>query len=754
MPPTSVVLPKHSQNESMSGRLLLDSAEPPTMPARVQLDSAEPPAMQARPQLAVMRHVMGRRRDSQFPGSTAAVAMSKKGRFSQASLTQLSHLWAMDQRSPTALSGSDALCTAVAAVEEDAMRDSQRRNLPVAEQHRASATAGAVHMLTQLSLAAPLNEDEDFYKPYEARAPVQTVPESQASSSFVAQSFAPSAADQEVAQAILASMGAPMAKVMPQSAIKRHAGSSRCESNDKIVVVNSKKAGRSARGAVREATLRCSGGTRYEPLVMRQGRMIKASTPSLHRDQKCLVFACVVVGEAFDIDGTPNIMEIRGYTEHSEGCLEDTETTRPAIFVLDPALRAAAERSIAQVHSTHQVHHAILQAAAGLSPHSVYRRQHTPADISYMRGQSLEKKYGVTLSDAPVVSLHKLLTREPAAGQSVIGRQLQESVFLYQPETRTSRLMLVICSNEMALAAREHAHGGVLLMDGTFNVCRDKVLLFLVLTIDNSGGSVPIAAFLFTPAKGAKSASASYDARILEQFLTRWRNHVCQSRDGQEAAEMRPTMAMTDSDEKEKLALASVFDCVILRTCHFHVWQSWKNAFNRYVPSSKGNALPRQQVKIILSAMETRLMSESLPYDEQLEVANDTAVLLEAELNALQPGDASASVFVGGVAFIKKYFLPWWLSPHRYEQWGKQGLESAQKAMDEARPHLAGLPGGKAPTTNNATESFNSWLKIIALTSHKQGGRRLRVDVMVSALSLFIFPFWFKKNKAKRAREA
>ncbi|RKO82786.1 hypothetical protein BDK51DRAFT_32840 [Blyttiomyces helicus] len=73
----------------------------------------------------------------------------------------------------------------------------------------------------------------------------------------------------------------------------------------------------------------------------------------------------------------------------------------------------------------------------------------------------------------------------------------------------------------MLAAAWHYGHGKLILMDGTFGVCLQKILLFVVLVIDENYERVPVALFMFLAPTSNQQMSAGYDATILERFLSK-----------------------------------------------------------------------------------------------------------------------------------------------------------------------------------------------------------------------------------------
>lgn len=57
-------------------------------------------------------------------------------------------------------------------------------------------------------------------------------------------------------------------------------------------------------------------------------------------------------------------------------------------------------------------------------------------------------------------------------------------MFHYEPNTKDNRWELGISTKEQREAAWKYGHGGLILMDGTFNVCDVGLLMFIVMVID------------------------------------------------------------------------------------------------------------------------------------------------------------------------------------------------------------------------------------------------------------------------------
>ena len=155
---------------------------------------------------------------------------------------------------------------------------------------------------------------------------------------------------------------------------------------------------------------------------------------------------------------------------------------------------------------------------------------------------------------------------------------LAEAVFYYSARsTREERLKVCIATPEMHKAAWKYAHHSQIILDGTFGVCNRKMLLFIVMAIDDDGKGVPLAFLLFSAPTKNKQTSAGYDTQILTELLREWKSALG-TRNG-EAFTVH--VAITDTDLMERNTLAAVFDDVWLLICKFHFCQSLRNHRNR-----------------------------------------------------------------------------------------------------------------------------------------------------------------------------
>ncbi|RKO88739.1 hypothetical protein BDK51DRAFT_1876, partial [Blyttiomyces helicus] len=141
---------------------------------------------------------------------------------------------------------------------------------------------------------------------------------------------------------------------------------------------------------------------------------------------------------------------------------------------------------------------------------------------------------------------------------------LREAVFHYRPKTfESDRFELGIASPSMLAAAWQYGDGKLILMEGTFGVCLQNILLFVMLLIEENYYGVPIALFLFSAPLRNHQTSSGYDAATLERFLSKWKVPLGE-KDG---THFTPKICMTDNNLKEINTLKSVWPGIIALLC-------------------------------------------------------------------------------------------------------------------------------------------------------------------------------------------
>ncbi|RKO84973.1 hypothetical protein BDK51DRAFT_32645 [Blyttiomyces helicus] len=132
---------------------------------------------------------------------------------------------------------------------------------------------------------------------------------------------------------------------------------------------------------------------------------------------------------------------------------------------------------------------------------------------------------GELLSISPKLSAKENIHKFLKSALDTKTADIREAVFHYRPKTTTNnRFELAIASPQMFAAAWQYGHGKLLLMDCTFGICLQKILLFVKLVIDENYKGVPVALFLVSATLGDKQTSSGFNAATLQQFLSEWKD--------------------------------------------------------------------------------------------------------------------------------------------------------------------------------------------------------------------------------------
>ncbi|KAF8583484.1 hypothetical protein K439DRAFT_1647218 [Ramaria rubella] len=130
--------------------------------------------------------------------------------------------------------------------------------------------------------------------------------------------------------------------------------------------------------------------------------------------------------------------------------------------------------------------------------------------------------------------------------------QVAAAVFYYKARIELNdRLCVCIHTPEMQEVAWKYAHQKQIILDGTFGVCDRRVLLFILLSVDEAGRGVPLAFLLFSAPSGNNATQAGMS--------------------------FKPFIAITDTDPKERGALIILWSDILLILCKFHIQQCWTN---------------------------------------------------------------------------------------------------------------------------------------------------------------------------------
>ncbi|KAF9002405.1 hypothetical protein BDZ89DRAFT_1243249 [Hymenopellis radicata] len=313
---------------------------------------------------------------------------------------------------------------------------------------------------------------------------------------------------------------------------------------------------------------------------------------------------------------------------------------------------------------------------------------------------------GVKTSHKPHLNIHAWLDPEAKEYNAV----LADAVFHYSARAAADeRFEACIATKDMKAMAWKYGHQSQILLDGTFGLCDSKLLLFILMGIDEDGHGVPLAFLFFSAPSGNKHTAAGYDTKILAKLLQLWVASVEQYRNGEK---FRPYVAVTDTDMKERGALLQVFPWIVLLICRVHLCRSWKNHRNKTI---KGKAAVYAEIRNQLHTLEDALVMSMSFAGAKARVAQE-CILLEASALA----DPSYNSGLVHLDYLENYWLQ---SQGLWESWAEFGRHRAASVLC--------CSPDKVVITTNHLESFNNVLKNHHIRRKQRGGRRLRLDVLI-----------------------
>lgn len=359
-----------------------------------------------------------------------------------------------------------------------------------------------------------------------------------------------------------------------------------------------------------------------------------------------------------------------------------------------------------------------------------HRYELLPSDFSSLYRKH-NRQNGINIEIAPEYNLDNWLNSEHPDYKPA----LHQAVFYYcSRSARNERLKVCISTNEMDTSAWKYGHKSQIILDGTFGVCSTRLLLFIIMAVDEKGRGVPLAMLLFSAPTGSRATHAGYNTDILAELIGEWKSHLGQ----QNNDPFCPFAAITDTDTKERLALVRLWPPIILLLCQFHVRQCWTNKRKKLFQSAKnedpGKSFWREHIINRFYSLEKTLLLTNKHVDAINLITGE-----EAFLNDLCLTTAEAKRHAGaGLAYLG-YMRETWLNESLWSSWSQHGRDRASTKLQ--RP-----VEGILPTTNHL-ESFNAVLKRKYIPAWQRSGNRLRFDIFIHHLILKILPEIFAQRR-------
>ncbi|KIJ29675.1 hypothetical protein M422DRAFT_268903, partial [Sphaerobolus stellatus SS14] len=444
---------------------------------------------------------------------------------------------------------------------------------------------------------------------------------------------------------------------------------------------------------------------------------------------------CLAHAEITTHEPTGAILRARGFFMHNEDCKKAGLARKPKLPI-HPSVYAKA---LAQLQE------GALLSAIQATNRELFRIGGYPGQPKDLRTsnfrwilkpydtRTLYRQYnqliGVNTNQAAHLNVDAWLNSESPEYNPV----LSEAIFHYSARaSQGEHFEVCIATQEMKEAAWNHGHRSQLMLDGTFGICNSRLLLSIIMAVDEKGKGIPIAFLMFSAPSGNRQTSSGYNTEILTKLLQKWRDEL--EKFGKQTFEV--LVMITDTDMKERGALLNVFPHVWLLICKFHIRQSWRNHRNKVL---RGNAPALLDMKARLGCLETELIPTT-EFTTAMQLIEKEREVFNA---MIQQGD-SPSVAQRGLIHVE-YLLSFWMKEELWRSWSDFGRRAAA--------HLLSCRfEGVLPTTNHL-ESFNGILKRKHLARWQHGGRKLRPDMLVHLLVIKVLPSIFEQRRFEEREE-
>lgn len=466
----------------------------------------------------------------------------------------------------------------------------------------------------------------------------------------------------------------------------------------------------------------CICGSYRDKMVASGSRISAARYPYV----ECLAFASIFLRNN-------EICGIAGYLNYSEQCVTSQPQRDPPYRLL-PYVRKSVENLLNLNVKTPDILAQNARIVKNVFGNRTlignFRTLLTATDITNIKKQVLRNSWNIDIKYDAAKNLDHLLG--PDADQS----ELKEACLHYQPHTNeTDRLEIIICTPEQQEYAWKYGHQNLILVDGTFGISKHKLLLFIIMVIDENNKGIPVAFILFTPPQYNRLTSSGYDSKILEKLFIIFRDKISNNYNKNNplstSVTFTPLVAMTDTDVKERKPLSKVWPGIILLLCYFHISQCCKNEINKQLGRGGENKviLLRQTLKAFLKSV----LEEARSIDGSEEIVRNYIKGKKESLERIYKLEnklENKKILEGGLKFFT-YFTKQWAGDLLYS-WCLNGRTNAAKVL--------GIPLEKLPTTNNHLEGMNEYLKNNQLNRFQRNNHLLRADVLYIALVYEVIP--------------
>jgi len=146
-------------------------------------------------------------------------------------------------------------------------------------------------------------------------------------------------------------------------------------------------------------------------------------------------------------------------------------------------------------------------------------------DIINIRNSAAKDLWGIDKRKSEEININQTF------GPDSKDNEIMDATIYYKPRKELNdRFMLVLATKEQRELAWEFGHNKIIHLDGTFGVSNKKILLFVLLVLDEQNKGIPVGFLLFSAAGGAQKASSSYNHTILKELMSYYKHKLEQEK--------------------------------------------------------------------------------------------------------------------------------------------------------------------------------------------------------------------------------
>jgi len=218
-----------------------------------------------------------------------------------------------------------------------------------------------------------------------------------------------------------------------------------------------------------------------------------------------------------------NYVTLDGYLEHLDACINSKPQQPPPLYINETVKIIAINMLRAQVHPAAILEDNMKFVESNLGGNVLMGNERfllTSQDIINFRNSITKDIWGIDIRNSVEKNIHQIF-------ETTNDEVIKVSTIFYKPkQSNQDRLMLVLATPEQREIAWKYGHNGIIHFDGTFGFSNKKVLLFVLLVINEDNKGIPIGYLLFSAASGAQRASSSYNHSILKELLKQYKDKL------------------------------------------------------------------------------------------------------------------------------------------------------------------------------------------------------------------------------------